>query len=183
FDLGNLDQAVWNTLHGHPFRFTNRGNDWLGPPTRLGIHIEPILLLLAPLYLIHAGPETLLVTQTLALALGGLPLFLLARRRLPELPLVGAAFVVAYLVAPQLLGEALWDFHPVALATPLLLAALLALDAQRYIWFAIAATLAALTKEDVALSLVPLGLWIWLRHGQPRLGQLTIACSLLWTTL
>src|SRR5262249_49436236 len=38
FDLGNLDQAVWNTLHGHPFRFTNRGNDWLGPPTRLGIH-------------------------------------------------------------------------------------------------------------------------------------------------
>ncbi len=28
FDLGNLDQAVWNTLHGHPLRFTNRGLDW-----------------------------------------------------------------------------------------------------------------------------------------------------------
>ena len=25
FDLGNMNQAVWNTLHGHPFRFTNRG--------------------------------------------------------------------------------------------------------------------------------------------------------------
>ncbi|HEX5572650.1 MAG TPA: hypothetical protein VFX31_14735, partial [Ktedonobacterales bacterium] len=22
FDLGNMNQAVWNTLHGHPFRFT-----------------------------------------------------------------------------------------------------------------------------------------------------------------
>src|SRR5215469_9021090 len=38
FDLGNLDQAVWNTLHGHPLRFTNRGLDWYGPPTRLGVH-------------------------------------------------------------------------------------------------------------------------------------------------
>ena len=22
-DMGNMDQAVWNTLHGHPFYFTN----------------------------------------------------------------------------------------------------------------------------------------------------------------
>ena len=41
FDLGNMNQAVWNTLHGNPFRFTNRGLDWFGPPTRLGIHVEP----------------------------------------------------------------------------------------------------------------------------------------------
>src|SRR5579859_4835574 len=43
FDLRNMDQAVWNTLHGRPLRFTNRGVDWYCPPTRLGIHIEPIL--------------------------------------------------------------------------------------------------------------------------------------------
>ena len=53
------------------FRFTNRGLDWQGPPTRLGQHVEPIFLLIAPLYLIHSGPETLLVLQTVALALGG----------------------------------------------------------------------------------------------------------------
>ncbi|OLB40527.1 MAG: hypothetical protein AUH05_09495 [Ktedonobacter sp. 13_2_20CM_53_11] len=47
YDLGNFDQAVWNTLHGHPFRFTNRSLDWFGPPTRLGVHVEPILLLIA----------------------------------------------------------------------------------------------------------------------------------------
>jgi uncharacterized membrane protein len=183
FDLGNMDQAIWNTLHGHPFRFTNRGMDWQGPPTRLGLHVEPIFLLLAPLYLIHSGPETLLVTQSIALALGGLPLFLLARRRLPALPLVGAAFVAAYYLCPQLLGEALWDFHPVALATPLLLAALWALDARRYGWFAVAAVLAALTKEDVALSLVPLGLLIWFAHGRPRLGQVVVLLSVAWTAL
>ena len=41
--------------------------------------------------------------------------------------------------------------YPVALATPLLLAALWALDSRRYAWFVVAAVLAALTKEDVAL--------------------------------
>ena len=91
FDIGNMDQAVWNTLHGHLFRFTNRGADWEGPPTRLGIHVEPILLLVALFYLIHSGPETLLILQTMALALGAIPLFLLGRRLIPELPLAAAA--------------------------------------------------------------------------------------------
>ena len=183
FDLGNMDQAMWNTLHGHPFRFTNRGLDWQGPPTRLGLHVEIIFLLLAPLYLIHSGPETLLVLQTVALALGVLPLFLLARRLLPALPLLAAAFVVAYLWCPALLGEALWDFHPVALATPLLLTAVWALATRRYGWFVVAAVLAAMTKEDVALSLIPLGVALWIWHGRPRFGQAVIVLSLLWTAL
>ncbi|MGH2514915.1 MAG: DUF2079 domain-containing protein, partial [Ktedonobacterales bacterium] len=180
FDLGNMDQAVWNTLHGHPFRFTTVGLDWHGPPTRLGVHVEPILLLIAPLYLLHAGPETLLVLQTVALALGGIPLFLLCLRRLPEAPLVGAAFVVSYLLAPFLLGEALWDFHAVALATPLLLLALWALDARRYGWLVAACILAALTKEDVAFALIPLGLYVAIWRGKPRLGWGIVASAVVW---
>ncbi len=183
FDLGNMDQAVWNTLHGHPFRFTNRSLDWYGPPTRLGIHVEPILLLIAPLYLIHSGPETLLVLQTVALAFGALPLYLLGRRRLPAAPLLAAVIACAYLVAPTLLGEALWDFHAVALATPLLLLALWALDAERYVWFVAAALLATLTKEDVALSLVPLGLFIVIWRGRPRLGWLVAGLSVAWVAV
>jgi uncharacterized membrane protein len=183
FDLGNMDQAVWNTLHGHPFRFTNTGLDWRGPPTRLGIHVEPILFLIAPLYLIHSGPETLLVLQTVALALGGLPLFALSLRRLPELPLVGTALVAAYLVAPEMLGEALWDFHPVALATPLLLVTIWALDARRYGWLLLAAALAALTKEDVGLALVPLGLYLAVWQRKPRLGIPLAALAALWVAI
>jgi len=183
YDLGNFDQAVWNTLHGHPFRFTNRSLDWFGPPTRLGVHVEPILLLIAPLYLLHSGPVTLLLLQTMALALGGIPLLRLALRRLPEHPLVAAAFVGAYLATPEILGEALYDFHAVALATPLLLLALWALDAQRYYWFVVAAVLAALCKEEVALSLVPLGLFIAFRQRHPRLGAAVSLLSLTWVAL
>jgi uncharacterized membrane protein len=183
FDMGNMDQAVWNTLHGHPFRFTNRAEDWNGPPTRLGIHVEPILLLIAPLYLIHSGPVTLIALQTVAFALGALPLFLLGLRRLPALPLVAAALAVAYLAAPAVLGAALWDFHAVALATPLLLAAILALDARRFGWFVLAALLAMLTKEDVGLSLIPLGLYIALWLRRPRLGGAVAVVALVWVAL
>ena len=183
FDLGNMDQAVWNTLHGHLFRFTNRGADWEGPPTRLGIHVEPILLVVALFYLIHSGPETLLILQTAALALGAIPLFLLGRRRLPELPLATAALTCAYLVAPTLLGEALWDFHAVALATPLLLLAIWALDSRRYVLFTTAAFLAAMTKEDVALALIPIGLYIAFRCGKPRFGSAVAFASALWVLL
>lgn len=184
FDLGNMDQAVWNTLHGHPFRFTNRGNDDYGLPTRLSIHVEPIILPLALLYLIHSGPETLLLTQTVALALGAIPLFALSLRRLPGAPFVGVALVISYLLSPLLLGEALWDFHPVALATPLLIAAVLALDARRYHWFLAAAILAMATKEDVGLSVAILALILAVsRPERRRFGLLTALGALLWVAI
>ena len=69
FDLGNMDQAIWNTLHGRPFQFTNHGSNWYGYPIRLAQHVEPIIFLLSLLYAFHADPRILLIFQTLALSL------------------------------------------------------------------------------------------------------------------
>src|SRR5205814_7125779 len=79
FDLGNMDQVLWNTIHGRWFQFTNQAVDWYGPPTRLAIHFEPILLLLSLIYLFHADPRILLVFKTLSLVSGALPIFILSR--------------------------------------------------------------------------------------------------------
>src|SRR6266516_1334591 len=138
FDLGNLDQVLWNTIHGHPFAWTNQGDNWFGPPTRLAQHVEPIILPLSLLYVFHADPRILLIFQTLVLATGALPVYLLTRRYLPEWPLLAAVMAGAYLISPALLGINIFDFHPVSLATPLLLHALLALTYKRYVWFLIA---------------------------------------------
>src|SRR5579859_5920329 len=116
FDLGNLDQVIWNTLHGRFFQFTNQAIDWYGPPTRLAIHFEPIILPLSLLYVFHADPRILLVFQTLALLSGALPIFLLSRRYVPEWPLLAALMATAYLLAPALLGLNIFDFHPLSLA-------------------------------------------------------------------
>src|SRR6266702_7800004 len=151
FDLGNMDQVLLNTIHGRWFQFTNQAIDWYGPPTRLAIHVEPILLPLSLLYAFHADPRILLVFQTLALAAGALPIFLLPRKYLPEWPLLAPLMTVVYLLSPALLGLNIFDFHPISLATPLLLYAVLALTYKRYGWFIVACVLASACKEDIPL--------------------------------
>ena len=74
-DLGNMDQAVWNTAQGNWFHMTNQP----GTVNRLSLHVEPILVPISWLYWIYNGPETLLVLQAIVVALGALPLFGLAR--------------------------------------------------------------------------------------------------------
>ncbi len=183
FDLGNMDQVLWNTIHGRLFQFTNQAIDWYGPPTRLAVHFEPIILPLSLLYAFHADPRILLVFQTLVLASGALPVFLLTRYFLPEWPLLGALMAVAYLLSPALLGVNIFDFHPVALATPLLLYAVLALTYRRYGWFIIACILAAACKEDVPLNVAMLGILVVWKYKLPRLGTLLIIGGILWSAL
>src|SRR5881392_1176566 len=116
FDLGNMDQVLWNTIHGRFFQFTNQAIDWYGPPTRLAVHFEPIILPLSLLYAFGADPRVLLVFQTITLALGAVPVFLLTRKYLPEWPLPATFMALAYLLAPALLGLNIFDFHPLSLA-------------------------------------------------------------------
>lgn len=183
FDLGNMNQAVWNTLHGSPLRFTNRGLDYWGPPTRLGVHVEPILFLVAPLYLIHDGPETLLLAQTIGMALGAIPLFLLSLRKLPTVPLLGVAFAAAYLLSPAYLGVVLWDFHSVAFAAPLLILAIWAIETGHTRTFILACALAVLTKEDVGLAVALLGLLVATIWRRPALGIATFVLASAYVAL
>ncbi len=181
FDLGNMDQVLWNTIHGRWFQFTNQAIDWYGPPTRLAIHVEPILLPLSLLYAFHADPRILLVFQTLALAAGALPIFLLTRKYLPEWPLLAPLMTVVYLLSPALLGLNIFDFHPISLATPLLLYAVLALTYKRYGWFIVACVLASACKEDIPLYVAILGLFVIWKYKLPRLGLTLAVGGLLWS--
>jgi len=183
FDLGNMDQVLWNTIHGRLFQFTNQAIDWYGPPTRLAFHFEPIILPLSLLYVFHADPRILLVFQTLALTSGALPVFLLTRRYLREWPILAALMATAYLLSPALLGVNIFDFHPVALATPLLLYAVLALTYKRYVWFLIACVLAAACKEDVPLTIAVLGILVIWKYKLPRLGITLMIGGVLWSFL
>ena len=65
-DMGNLNQAVWNTAQGNWFHLTNQP----GTVNRLSLHVEPILIPISWLYWIYSGPETLLLLQAVVVALG-----------------------------------------------------------------------------------------------------------------
>ncbi len=79
FDLGNMTQAVWATAHGDFLEVTNLAGQ---QTSRLGSHFDPILAALAPLWLAWSSPDMLLTVQPLAIALGALPVFWLARKHL-----------------------------------------------------------------------------------------------------
>ncbi|MDQ6661623.1 MAG: DUF2079 domain-containing protein [Chloroflexota bacterium] len=183
FDLGNMDQVLWNTIHGRLFQFTNQAIDWYGPPTRLAIHFEPILLPLSLLYAFGANPRIILIFQTLVLAAGAFPVFLLSRRYLPTWPLLATAMAGAYLLMPAVLGLNLFDFHPVSLACPLFLYAMLALVYKRSGWVIVLCILAAACKEDMPLVVAGFGLLIIWKYHQRRLGLLLFIGGFLWSII
>jgi uncharacterized membrane protein len=151
-DLGQYAQNLWHIAHGMPPYDTATGwHVW-------GNHFSPIFYLLAPFSLVVPGPIWLLVFQSVALGLGGVPLYLLARRRLS--PPLAAAVALLYLANPSLHGINIRDFHPAALAIPLLLTAMYAWDAGRLALFALATAMVLTTREDAAIPVVGLGLWL-----------------------
>ena len=167
FDLGNMVQAVWSTAHGHLLQVTNLHGAQI---SRLAAHVDPILVVFAPLWWIWPSPSLLLTAQALAVALGALPLFWLARKHTGS-ERAALGFSLAYLIFPATEWMTLNEFHPVSLACPLLLFAIWYLDEDRLLPFACFAALAALTREEVPLVIAGLGIWYaigrrrWLAGG------------------
>jgi uncharacterized membrane protein len=172
FDLGNMVQAVWSTAHGHPLQITGLRGDQI---SRLGAHFDPILAVFTPLWLVWPSPDMLLVAQTVAVALGALPVYWLARKHLGH-ERAGLGFALAYLIYPPTEWLTLNEFHAVALACPLLLFAIWYLDEGKLLPFAAFAAVAATTKEEIALVVAGLGLWYALAHGR-RLSGAAVAAA------
>ena len=173
-DLGQIDQAVWNSSRGRFVEMTDNG--YLS--TRLIDHVEPILALISPVFWVWDDVRAILLLQAVFVAAGAWLLYELARNQLESLlspqerakvwlaepvrglaGLVALALAVAYLLTPQLQSAALTEFHAIPLATPLILWALWAVATWRWRQFAIATVLVALVKEEAALLAAALGLW------------------------
>ncbi|MGH7245524.1 MAG: DUF2079 domain-containing protein, partial [Candidatus Levyibacteriota bacterium] len=158
FDLGNMDQTVWNTLHGRIFELTNpNGTNIM---SRLAFHADFILILLAPFYLIWQDPQMLLLIQTVILACGAIFVFLIAKNIIQNKN-IALAFSFAYLINPSINHTNLFDFHPVALATTFLLAAWYFLQNKKMLLFLFFLLLAALTKEEAWLIAGFFGVYIF----------------------
>jgi uncharacterized membrane protein len=155
FDLGNMVQAVWSTAHGHVLQVTNLHGAQV---SRLGAHVDPILVVFAPLWWLWPSPSLLLTTQAIVVAVGALPLYWLADKRTgSERAALGLS--LSYLLFPAAEWMTLNEFHPVALACPLLLFAIWYLDEDRLGAFAGLALLAVLTREEIGLVVAGLGIW------------------------
>lgn len=155
FDLGDMDQTVWNTLHGRIFQASSDNGAVV---SRLSAHADFILILISPLYKIWADPRMLLLLQTIVVALGAIFIFKLANMILGKNSAV--VFSILFLLNPALQYTNLYDFHPVTLATTLLLGTFYFLIKKRYVLFLIFAILSGITKEEVWAIIGLLGAYI-----------------------
>ncbi len=175
-DLSLFDQPMWNSLHE---RFLERTLGDRQVP-RVADHFEPIILPIALVFYLWDDVRAILIIQTLALALGAVPVYWIARKALSDsldehggaethtltepvshyASLLALSFVVAYLMFPGLQAANVADFHADPLVvTPLLFAFWYATQ-HRYRAMWAWAVVAMLTKENLPTLTFMLGLYL-----------------------
>ena len=175
-DLGNVAQTLWNSVHGHFYQQT--ANRVPVQISHLGEHVDLGLLFWAPAFWIFNSPLVLVVGQAIALPLGAVPLYLMARRRLG--PVVALAPCILFLAVPSSYFQALFDYHTEVAAIPLLIWAMWALDERRNRTFLILAAALILAKEDLAATVGAMGIYAMLVQRRWRFGLPVLAVSWLW---
>lgn len=175
------DQAIWNGVHwfGSNQPFTHFLSSSLCCNSILSDHTYIILAGFLPIYALGGGgPMLLFICQTLAIALTALALYLLGKDRLGPIPagLVGCAYLFFFMSQRGAAG----DFRTDALAGPLILFALYSHSRKRMGWYYILILLAMACKEEIALVIFALGIYLLFFEKAYFTGAATVVCASAW---
>lgn len=170
YDLGIMHQTVYNSFKAiqtgdfsRILELTNPHDYSADQIKRMAIHNDMLLALLSPFYFIYAGPETLLVLQSVGVAFGAVFVFMISGVVFSEYKyrdFLGLAFSLAYLLYPPLQNANSFEFHAVTFATTFLLAMFYFFLIKRYKWSFVFMILALLSKEEVGLTIAAFGMFI-----------------------
>lgn len=177
YDLGIMNQVVYNTSHGRFLEMTNQ--DLKKNVSRLAIHFDPILAVFAPFYKLYEGPEVLLVGQAIILGLGALAVFLISQRVLKK-DIINLTFSLAYLFYFAIQRAVLFDFHSVTLATTFFLFALYFNLVKKNNWYYFFIFLSLLTKEHIGLIVFFLGGYLFIVKKESKTGLITAIFGLIF---
>ncbi|MBN1899783.1 DUF2079 domain-containing protein [Candidatus Sumerlaeota bacterium] len=172
-DLFIFENSFWNTLHGHIFwNFYEFGN-------HLGVHFSPGLFLLVPFYALFPKPHTLLFLQSLAIALAGIPLFLLSLRILKD---EASSFLVTlcYWCYAPTLGAAFSGFHETPFVLPFLFATFLALESGNKRLFWVFVIFSLVWRETFSLMFLFWGISLLFRSQMRKTGRHLVLVSFAW---
>ena len=178
-DLAIFDQAIWNYS-----RFEAPTSTFLSPfgyGNILGDHLTPILILLAPLYWVWDNVGVLLIAQGLLLAASIVPVFVFCRRRLGR---TGAYLMtLAYASFWGIASAVAFGFHEVAFVPLLIGLILIAVEDRRWRVFAALVVALLLVKENMAVLVVFIGLYVGYTQREWRKAAITAAVGVSWFVL
>ncbi len=173
YDLGIFDQAIYLISQGQtPF------SSLMGFHI-LGDHGAWIFYLIALLYKIYPHVFWLFLLQSVALALGALPIWYLAK-------LAGLkddqnfVVVIAYLLYPVVFNANLFDFHPEVMAIPALAWAVLSARLNKLGQFLIAIVLVLGCKAALSLTVIALGIWLIFLEKRRIYGAIALTMGTAW---
>ncbi|MCI0478813.1 MAG: DUF2079 domain-containing protein, partial [Anaerolineales bacterium] len=163
-DMGQMDQALWNTAHGNWLEDTKPNGR---QATRLTDHVEPIFLIIPLVFRIYDGIESLFAVQSIAIALGALAIYWIARRRLKS-EWAGVIFAAMYLLFPALQAANLAEFHAVTFAPAPLMFAYNYGEERAWKRYAFFSLIALAVKEDIALLVIAMAAFFAIKFKVKR---------------
>ena len=167
YDLGYFDQLAYLLSQGLPPVISFWGYHFLGG------HADWIMVFVAIPYKIYPSVFWLLGIQAIALSLGALPTYHLARQAgLKEGQ--SHAIALAYLLHPLIFNLNLFDFHPEVIALPLILTAIWAARADRVGWFSLCLILILGCRAALSLTVFAMGFWLWLFERKLKCGAIAL---------
>lgn len=186
YDFGIFSQMFYNMRKtGLPMTTLERD----GLLSHFAVHVSPIYYLMLPFYCLFPCPATLQVLQAAIVVSAVIPLWLLgARHGLSKFQ--RTALCAVLLLYPAYTGGTSYDLHENCFLTPLILWLFYGLDRKTGWITAISALLTLMVKEDAAVYVAVIGLYLLVRGVLNRkkmwdfaAGGILLTGSLIWFAL
>lgn len=186
YDFGIFSQMFYNMRKtGLPMTTVERD----GLLSHFAVHVSPIYYLMLPFYWLFPCPATLQVLQAAVVVSAVIPLWKLgAHHGLSGFQRMLLCAVLLFY--PAYTGGTSYDLHENCFLTPLLLWLFYGLDRKSGWITAVAALLTLMVKEDAAVYVAVIGLYLIVRgvlqyreRHDLAIGSVLLAASLVWFAL
>jgi uncharacterized membrane protein len=165
-DLGFYENRIWQIAHNGNFEYLING------------HFSPILFIHALIYKVIPSTLTLLILQTVTIALAAIPLYCLSNHHLKNN--TSSLFVVIiFFLSPAVEYNNLFDFHPDHVFIALILLCFYFLETNKKGWFLFTAVLSSLVKEPFLFGVAALGVYTAIRYKWYKTGLCVSTLSIM----
>lgn len=167
FDFGIFAQMFENMKDGLGQITTVERNYEL---SHFAVHFSPAYYLMLPVYMIFPHPITLQIMQGLFVTSGIIPVYLIARKY-GFSAFHSSLLCAVYALYPAFTGGCTYDMHENCMLPAFLLWLIWSVEKNRLVPLAVFAVLTLSVKEDAAVYVAVIGLYLLLSDREPRIRK------------